>query len=721
MNGILQQIMNNPEHFSIQEITKGVQDGIIPSYIGIPIIAQKNQEAQRVQAPMQPQQPPVAQQVMQQAQQGVNQLPTQLPTQMSSGGILNFAAGGQTDDDDYDAQNQALMDYQNSGGAEYPSMDDRVIDTQQQQAMQSYMDQMQNNGNQEQPDLTQASAPVQNTSSGIDVLTPVSKIAKDAAKTALSETKKESTEDYKKVRGANHPFADKIIAEAMAQGVDPKLALGMAQNETGGYKTEKGAANATSPAGAIGVMQLMPATAKSLGVSDPSDPNQNIKGGISYIAQLSKMYNNDPHLVAAAYNAGPGNVNKYGGIPPFQETQKYVKELGFREGGIVRLASGGSVKGYANGDLVAAGNVDDTPILGNPLASILNLFRTPKDPYTSEYGSDIDTAANNMNPNIANKFMPPSTLAQVPKVLQPAQVAPDVQTPNINTVTAPYGNEAARLSNYPAPTLPESVYTGDTSSTDNTNNSSGATTVTNNLNKSTSDEPKAYTDYISYLNDRKAELEKGKSDDLNYALIQAGLGMMGGTSPFAAVNIGRGASQGLDYLMQANKLRASNQNNIQSGMMGATKADLQYQGRQDVANARADALQNNVQNRADLLQVAKQNADTRTAAERDMANAKMQEIQQQNSKLSDLTNQMRIKNQLEYQRNIWPGSPEQAYTIGKYAKYGKNEQEILKDPYAGPRYLQDMKSAASAAAGTQTPSNAMTYDQAMGMINTTQP
>jgi ribosomal protein L17 len=108
-------------------------------------------------------------------------------------------------------------------------------------------------------------------------------------------------------------------SEAERQGVPVDLVQNMVRAESGGD------INAVSPKGAIGPMQLMPATAKDLGVN-PNNWQQNVQGGVKYIGQMLSQFD-DPRLAVAAYNAGPGNVRKYGDVPPFKETQKYVDKV----------------------------------------------------------------------------------------------------------------------------------------------------------------------------------------------------------------------------------------------------------------------------------------------------------------------------------------------------------------------------------------------------------
>jgi soluble lytic murein transglycosylase-like protein len=118
---------------------------------------------------------------------------------------------------------------------------------------------------------------------------------------------------------------NEIFAEAAATyGVDEKLLKAVAKVESNFN------ASAVSSAGAVGIMQLMPATAAGLGVSDSYDARENIFGGAKYLSQLLSKYDGDTSLALAAYNAGSARVDQYGGIPPYTETQNYVtKVLGY--------------------------------------------------------------------------------------------------------------------------------------------------------------------------------------------------------------------------------------------------------------------------------------------------------------------------------------------------------------------------------------------------------
>ena len=118
-----------------------------------------------------------------------------------------------------------------------------------------------------------------------------------------------------------HKYESDIMAAAEETGVPPNLIAAMMNQESAGNP------NAVSPKGASGLMQLMPATAKELGVTDINNPRQNIMAGARYMKQQLEKYNGDTRLALAAYNAGPGAVDKYNGIPPFAETQNYVTRI----------------------------------------------------------------------------------------------------------------------------------------------------------------------------------------------------------------------------------------------------------------------------------------------------------------------------------------------------------------------------------------------------------
>ncbi|MDP2083793.1 MAG: lytic transglycosylase domain-containing protein [Gemmobacter sp.] len=116
-------------------------------------------------------------------------------------------------------------------------------------------------------------------------------------------------------------FGTEILKATIGTRVSPALVLAVMGIESGGR------ADAVSSAGAVGLMQLIPATAERFGVTDSKDPVQNLRGGIAYLNWLMKEFDGDPLMVLAAYNAGEGAVKRNGGVPPFAETRAYVPKV----------------------------------------------------------------------------------------------------------------------------------------------------------------------------------------------------------------------------------------------------------------------------------------------------------------------------------------------------------------------------------------------------------
>ena len=320
--------MNAADNLSVQQLHQAVADGTLPAYVGVPMIQDKMKQQQQAMAMQQPmQQPPIADQIMaasaprrmprrevmpqenqvesevaQAPEQGIEAAPSNLPTQMAQGGILSFADGG---------------------------MDDQTEDDELEQLYGSGSDN----------DLIQAIAARGRGS--------------DVHPSAAIQMRPESESIG---FGKGHKYHDYVVKEAERQGLDPAIALHALYRETGGLKNPE---SARSKAGAIGVMQLMPATAKSLGV-DPTDPMQNIQGGVTYLKQMQDKYQN-PQLTLMAYNAGPGRVDKalrhpqgLASLPA--ETRNYS------EGGIAHFKKGDEIK--ENYD---AGSQADDQSMGDPV------------------------------------------------------------------------------------------------------------------------------------------------------------------------------------------------------------------------------------------------------------------------------------------------------------------------------------------------------------------
>jgi hypothetical protein len=308
----------------------------------------------------------------------------------------------------------------------------------------------------------------------------------ERAKAATQPSSVSETAEIK--RRGNHKYEDMVIKEATRQGVDPKLAVHVLYKETGNIKDPE---NARSKAGALGVMQLMPGTAKELGVN-PLDPMENIQGGISYLKKMYAKYQ-DPSLAAAAYNAGPGRVDRalkseggLGNLP--RETRNYM----------VGLASGGEVKHFQYGGTM--GGFDDS----SPEEFV------PR-PEIDEYVIDPMTGQ-----KLFSGYGKPSKKTATAKK-EPAAPAPA------------------------APVLTEKEQ--------------------ERFNRAPKEaERDIFAEILAQRAADREAIKKSAAEDRNLALLAAGLGMMGGTSPYAFTNIGAGGAKGVEALATSKARRAAELN-----------------------------------------------------------------------------------------------------------------------------------------------------------------
>lgn len=132
----------------------------------------------------------------------------------------------------------------------------------------------------------------------------------------------DSSVDWRKTPLFIEPYEREIAVAAREYGVDPALVRAVIHAESAFNES------AVSPAGAQGLMQLMPATARELGVNNAMSATDNIRGGVHYLARMLQRFEGDITLATAAYNAGPGAVGRHGGIPPYAETKAYVNRVG---------------------------------------------------------------------------------------------------------------------------------------------------------------------------------------------------------------------------------------------------------------------------------------------------------------------------------------------------------------------------------------------------------
>ncbi len=360
---------------------------------------------------------------------------------------------------------------------------------------------------------------------------------------------KESTVPAK---SGSHPFEKDAIEAANKVGLDPNIMLHALYKETGNLKDP---ATAKSKAGAYGPMQLMAGTAKELGV-DRTDPMQNIYGGALYLKQQMDKYQ-DPTLALAAYNAGPGRVDKAlrsgAGLTSLpRETQGYIK---MASGGIASYADGGPTKEdleKALGALAKNMPEDYEQYQGAPMSqseyyrqrklaenAIKSNLELPKEPmseaqknvYRSAYGQvPVAPAAKPAMPSQKEFDQFDKATALFEKEQMAPKAAPAV-APAVVPQTAPVAAEAPAVA-------PKEDY---------------------------------FADLKSMLAKNKADLANEKEQNKYLALLTAGLKMMGGRSQYAAENIGEAGAQGVATYGALKKGEQAQARDILSGQLGMSK------------------------------------------------------------------------------------------------------------------------------------------------------
>jgi hypothetical protein len=517
----------------------------------------KNVQAENPQAmPPQAMPQPMPQGMPEEA--GIAQLPVP-ERQYAGGGIVAFARGdlvGFEDDDEDDSD--VLAEYAQAMAAG-------------QRASRAPID---------MPDRAQMEIP-SGGNAGVGIRPPV-------------EGRKSSGVNYE-LKG-KHPYESLVTAKANEFGVDPRLAAYILNKETGGMKNPE---NARSSAGAMGIAQFMPATARQYGIN-PDIPEEAAIGMNKHLRYLMDKYE-DPKVAAIAYNWGEGNTNKWlkaganmDKLP--KETKKYVAQL----------AGGGEVKHFVNDGYVELGGRIDS--VGSELDALRSGTKTLQERLRSmgsrnaEGRDEIQSAYDNalrlqkeketeyeglMTEGGVNKpsFFPQSSLSSKrpqanPIVKREAVGAPPAKAvdnkstpaaanPDINKLVAPSEQDFKDFDQ--AQALFEAEYKNKKMNT-----------------QAQAPKPAEMSQYdriMQQIAEDRAEMGKQRADDKNMALLAAGLGMMGGESPYAFANVGKGGLAGVQYLSEANKQRAAERSALSKSEIAATR----YRDLADISKGNNDA------------------------------------------------------------------------------------------------------------------------------------
>lgn len=627
------------EKLSIPQLQKSIQDGTIPSFIGIPLLNEKVSNAQKAKMAAQQQrpQPTIADQVMQQAQAtaGIPALPTNLADESAyaAGGIVAFASGGPSmadmasqylgdeDDDEMDYVRALLAGL---GEEEMPEEESADEDMGEEEGMAAQ-------------------------SAGIPLLAKYmreSATAKEEGMPAKTVGREEEAV-YSPVGGISPALLSNIRTEQPATGVDDSLLKHVLHKESRGRRYDKEGNLLTSPKGAQGEMQVMPGTQRDpgFGVKPAQDnsPDEMARVGRDYLNAMQARYK-DPKLAAIAYNWGPGNTDKWlmAGADPSKlpaETRNYIQ--GLAGGGIVGLAGGAlvpfsypAVSALDPYDYVARDNSppragsrtydvsEEAKKLREEAARRLRMEQArdtfgarpaaappapaaPAAPAAPSYMDKIKSLAGKAGA-AASRFSPASLglMSLTPGTLNANEeeelarrraMPPTITTKEKLRPMTPPGSTTGRrpddVGNLPGPGRPPEgpPKAGDTASQEEEkliNFPAGVMDVApGDIEQIVKEEApaeekkevkkeegaKELSGLEKLLAERMAASKQQREVDNYMALLSAGLGMMGGTSPYAAANIGQGAQQGIATFQRSAAQRGQEERDILSGQLALEK------------------------------------------------------------------------------------------------------------------------------------------------------
>ena len=371
-------------------------------------------------------------------------------------------------------------------------------------------------------------------------------------------------------QGGKHPYESLVTTKAKEHGVDPMLASYILNKETGNMKNPE---NARSSAGAMGIAQFMPATAKQYNIN-PDIPEEAAVGMSKHLKHLVNTFG-DPKIAAIAYNWGEGNTKKWlnagadmNKLP--KETKKYVASL----------AQGGEVKHFAEGSLAEARKQreDALDVLRTNMPDVPTDFSGSLTDYLSKPERAAAYEKNQIDREIARKaIMENNPLPSLKRdILNPAANLPPKSVPSVVPTTIP--SAVPPTAKPPAVPIAQTGLTPDemiagSSRAGNFEAMMNDKTTGRALPSAAKVTPEQgfYEKAMAQMGYDREDIAKQRATDKNMALLAAGLGMMGGTSPYAFANIGQGGLHGVQYLSEANKQRAAEKAALDKNMLVAQR------------------------------------------------------------------------------------------------------------------------------------------------------